>query len=200
MEIFDETALLLKLDGMSAWKRVAFMASCCERMLPNYAIFHAQTNYGNYIFLRAALDAIWEWVESEKTTENMLAIAIQSEQQAPDTSEFSSPYTSAALDAATAIATTAEAVSDASASKVIEVAALARDTVDIFVQEADDLDPNDPGLDEKIRRSDLMQAELRAQNKSLDKLRSLPNDDKEQRIQLREHWANSKIGSLPADY
>lgn len=197
METFDETSLLLKLEGMPAWKRVAFMAYCCERMLPNYAVFKAQTSYGNSAVLRTALDAIWEWVENDQTSENLLMLARQSEQQAPDTAEFSSSYTSAALDAATAIATTAEAISDATASKVIEVASLARDTIDLFVQEVDDLDPNDPRLDEKILRSDLMQAELRTQRQSLEKLKGLPSDDKNLRARLREQWANLEVGSLP---
>lgn len=197
MELFDETSLLLKLEGMPAWKRVAFMAYCCERMLPNYAAFKAQAGYGNNAVLRAALDVIWEWVENEQTDEDMVALARACEQQAPDTSEFSSPYTSAALDAATAIAATAEALSDTTASKVIEVASLARDTIDLFVQEIDDLDPNDPRLEKKIRRSDLMQAELRTQRQSLEKLKGLSNGDKKLRAHLREQWSHLETGSLP---
>ena len=197
MELFNETSLLLKLEGMPAWKRVAFMAYCCERMLPNYATFKVQSGYGNNAVLRAALDVIWEWVENEQTNEDMIALARACEQQAPDTAEFSSSYTSAALDAATAIATTAEAVSDTTASKVIEVASLARDTIDLFVQKVDDLDPNDPRLDEKIRRSDLMQAELRTQRQSLERLKALPSDDKKLRAHLREQWTNLETGSLP---
>lgn len=197
MELFNETSLLLKLEGMPAWKRVAFMAYCCERMLPNYKIFKAQTGYGDNEVLRITLDAIWEWIKAGQTSGDLAALAKACELQAPDTSEFSSPYTSAALDAATAIAATAEAVPDTTASQVIDVASLARDTIDLFVQEIDGLDPNDPGLVEKIQRSDLMQSELRAQRQSLEKLKGLPDGDMKPRAQLREQWTNLDAGSLP---
>ena len=196
MESFEETKILLAIESMPDWKRLAFMAYCCERMLPNYRNFNAETGYGDVLVLRSALDAAWAWIETNQLSGNVASLVSDCERQAPDTSEFSSTYTSAALDAATATATTLEALTTATAKQVIEVASLARDTVDLFVQEKKDLDPNDPRLEMKIIESGLMQAELRMQRQSLETLKNL----QEQRVvasrELRTRWSNLERGSL----
>ena len=50
----------LRLEKLEAWQHVSFMASLCERMYPNYAIFCQQTGYGDAHLYRRILDLIWE--------------------------------------------------------------------------------------------------------------------------------------------
>ncbi|EJP4075327.1 YjaG family protein [Atlantibacter sp.] len=50
----------LRLEKLEAWQHVTFMASLCERMYPNYAIFCQQTGYGDAHLYRRILDLIWE--------------------------------------------------------------------------------------------------------------------------------------------
>ncbi|KAF1707866.1 hypothetical protein CSC73_11160 [Pseudoxanthomonas sacheonensis] len=172
------------------------MAYCCERMLPNYQSFFAQTSYGKINVLRAALDYIWTWVESSQLPIDVASLTAACEQEAPDTSEFSSIYTSAALDAATAIAITLDALEKPLENQLVDVASLARDSVDLYVQERANLDPNDPLLEEKILKSDLMQAELRAQRESILMLESLSETRDLAARHLRERWSNLRKGSL----
>lgn len=50
----------LRLEKLESWQHVTFMASLCERMYPNYAIFCQQTAYGDAHLYRHILDLIWE--------------------------------------------------------------------------------------------------------------------------------------------
>ncbi|WP_312985811.1 YjaG family protein [Atlantibacter sp.] len=50
----------LRLEKLESWQQVTFMASLCERMYPNYAIFCQQTGYGDAHLYRRILDLIWE--------------------------------------------------------------------------------------------------------------------------------------------
>ncbi|HBS64365.1 MULTISPECIES: YjaG family protein [unclassified Stenotrophomonas] len=196
MESFDEARLLLATEGMPDWKRVAFMAYCCERMLPNYRSFQVDSGYGDLAPMRKALDAVWEWAASNNLPLDLAALASACEQQAPDTAEFSSIYTSAALDAATATAATLEALVDAAAKSLIEVATYARDTIDLFVQEVEELDPNAPDLERRIIEHALMQSELRTQRESLATLKDTHEERGKAGIDLRARWSKIEQGSL----
>lgn len=197
MESFGAAQLNTAIRVLPPWKRVAFMAYCCERMLPNYGSFKAETSYGDLVLLRSALDVAWKWIELGEAPNSIVGLSAACEAEAPDTSEFKSSYTSSALDAATAIATTLEALKYATEDRAIEVASLARDSVDLYVQEALDLDPNDPCLEEKIAGSNLMQTELRIQRESLEMLKELPDNRSAIGSDLRLHWSYLREGSLP---
>lgn len=170
MEHFDTDAIRRKVAGLPDWKRVAFMGACCERMLPNYGTFSRQTGFGSADALRRALDVAWTWIESDTAPENLPELIAHVDLAAPDSEGHRSIYASAALNAVNGIAMTLEALRNATDSCVVGVASLARDTVDLFVQFRDDLDPSAPDFEEKIARSALMQAELTAQSRSLSAL------------------------------
>ncbi len=196
MEAFDETRLLLLVEGMPAWRRVAFMVYCCERMLPNYLSFSAETGFGNVGSLRSALDTVWDWVETSRALLNLKCLVSSCEEQAPDTTKFSSVFTSAALDATTAIAVTLEALTDVTAKQLIEVASLARDTIDLFVQHQLDLDPSESDYEAKITSSDLMQTELCLQRTSLEALKHMEGAREIAAKALRSQWSHLYQGSL----
>lgn len=50
----------LRLEKLESWQHVTFMASLCERMYPNYAMFCQQTEFGDPQLYRRILDLIWE--------------------------------------------------------------------------------------------------------------------------------------------
>lgn len=50
----------LRLEKLESWQHVTFMASLCERMYPNYAMFCQQTEFGDAALYRRILDLIWE--------------------------------------------------------------------------------------------------------------------------------------------
>jgi len=197
METFDEDRLRQSLTRLDPWRQVAFMALCCERMVPNYDRFAADSGFGDSQVLRRGIDAAWSWLESDRAPDDLKSIRAQVEQQAPNTEDFSSPFTSAALDAANAVASLLEAVDDPDGADPVEVASLARDTVDLYVQEIESLDPNDRGLEDAIRRHPLMQAELRRQRDDLAYLERWTGSRRDAARQLRAR-GEAAIGSLAA--
>lgn len=50
----------LRLEKLESWQHVTFMASLCERMYPNYAMFCQQTGFGDAQLYRRILDLVWE--------------------------------------------------------------------------------------------------------------------------------------------
>lgn len=197
METFDEDRLRQSLARLDPWKRVAFMALCCERMAPNYDRFAADSGFGDSQVLRRGVDAAWSWLESDRAPDDLKSVRARAEQQAPDTERFSSPFTSAALDAANAVASLLDAVGKSDGADPVEVASLARDTVDLYVQEIENLDPNDRGLEDAIRRHPLMQAELRRQRDDLNFLERWTGSRSDAARQLRTK-GEAPIGSLAA--
>lgn len=196
METFDEDRLRQSLARLDPWKRVAFMALCCERMVPNYNHFTADSGFGDSLALRRGVDAAWSWLESNRAPDHLKAVRERVEQQVPDTEGFSSPFTSAALDAANAVASMLDAVSQPEGADAVEVASLARDTVDLYVQEIENLDPNDLGLEEAIRRHPLMQAELLRQREDLAYLERWSGARADAVRQLRARASGVAVGSL----
>ncbi|HBK56301.1 MAG TPA: hypothetical protein DDZ76_08485 [Xanthomonadales bacterium] len=197
MEHFDPGQLRKKLHALPDWKRVTFMAACCERMLPNYVSFSSETYFGDAQTLKQALSEVWRWIETNHLPDDIDSLVRECDRQAPDTADFSSIYTSAALDAANSIAMTLEAMSDATEDRAIEVASIARDTVDLFVQQWSDLDPNSPGLEKLIIEAPLMQVELRRQRRCLEQLKELPDERDQVVTEIRASFSDRSLPPTP---
>lgn len=196
METFNEETLGRSLQKLAPWKRIAFMAQVGERMLANYQRFSTETGFGDVSVLRNALDTAWTWIESGRLSGNLAELREACEQQAPDTEQFRSPYTSAALDAANVAAIILDTLERPDEARPVDVASLARDTVDLFVQERLNLDPNAPGFEETILRHNLMQSELRRQREDLDVLTKWSGDRETASRELRAKYASNALGSL----
>jgi uncharacterized protein len=196
MEIFDEERLERLLQKLASWKRIAFMVQVGERMLANYQRFSAESGFGDVSVLRSALNAAWTWIESGRLPSNLSELQEACEKQAPDTEEFHSPYTSAALDAANVASAILDALERPDEARPVDVASLARDTVDMFVQERMNLDPNAPGFEEAILQHNLMQRELSRQQENLEALTKWSGDRETAGRQFRAAAASSTSGSL----
>lgn len=55
-----QNPLQLRLEKLEPWKQITFMASLCERMYPNYAMFCDSTEFAQARVYRDVLDSIWE--------------------------------------------------------------------------------------------------------------------------------------------
>lgn len=184
---------------LSPWQRLAFVANCCERMIPNYRHFSAQTSFGDVNVLRNALNLVWLQVLGSEENLDLASLPELCEAQAPDPSEFTSIYASSALDAATAVSLAASAAAtQTDVSVVMSVTELARDTVDLYVQMAEDLDPNAPGFEAKILSSGLMQVELKRQRCALQLLKATGAGDRAARLNIVEQWKGVEVSSLAA--
>lgn len=168
---FDEDALQARSQGIGHRTRVALGVLCCERLFPNYVVFQRESGWGRPGTLREALDAVWQWLE-DRSAETTALRSLQSEVEAaePSTEDFDSLYVSAALDAATSVGALLQMVLENQEEGLAEIASYARDTVDMYVQEIERMDPADPSLEEQIRQHPLMQRELERQDKDFELL------------------------------
>ncbi len=157
--------------------RIAFAASCCERLLPNYHAFASTERWGEPTALRQALDEVWRFAAGAIVTEQRIDALVRACRSAtPDLDDFSSLLASLALDAAAAVVSTLECCLDGASKRVAEVSELAIASVDTFLNAVNDPDPGvhgaDKAFDEWLRNAPLMRAELAHQRRDLIALQS----------------------------
>jgi uncharacterized protein len=170
---FNETQIASRLERLDHRRQVAFALSCAERMQPNYRAFQREHRWGDEMVLRAVIDLGWHWLDGESVDEEALSqLGTACEQQAPDTEDFQSRTVSPALDAAMAASAVVALIETQDVAKAVEAASLSRDTVDMFVQELDEMPANAANLEDRIRLHPLMQAELERQSDDLVALES----------------------------
>jgi uncharacterized protein YjaG (DUF416 family) len=58
-------ALEKEIAELPPTHRIAFAASCCERMIPNYSAFSRAEGWGDPAMLRTALDEVWEILQGK---------------------------------------------------------------------------------------------------------------------------------------
>lgn len=189
---FDEPQLAERLRRVGHKRQVAFALSCAERLLPNFIAFQRASSWGDANVLRQSLDWAWRWLEGSAVDEEVwVRSAAACERQAPDTEEFQSGAVSPALDAAVAVTAVICLIQTADVDKAVDVAALARDTVDMFVQELENMPVADPQREDRIRLHSLMQAELTRQDSDLSRLESGVELDK-----LSGDWRAPKLSNI----
>jgi uncharacterized protein len=153
------------LKPLSFQKQLIFGVLTCEKLYPNYEHFSQNNLWGNGQILQNAISIIYQNVFrkdlfSEDEIQNLIE---QVESITPDTEEFESILVSFALDACTSVLSTLNFIIDGETENIIDVATYARDTVDMYIQERDDLDVNDKMIEIKIEQDIFMQREKQRQ-------------------------------------
>jgi len=191
------------LQRLSHSCRLAFAASCCERAYPNYVIFFQRTHWGGPGALRAALNKVWDFLEgSIRALEDISELEQKCEAVTPDLDDFSTSdidvQAGAAQEAVFMVRLLLQFCRDNQISYAVRITTFARDTIDMYVQVAEDIDPSDPELDAKVMQHQLMRQELRNQESDLLKLAQIKT-----RAELQEfrRYATkperSNIGLIP---
>ena len=119
----------------------------------------------------------------------------QCDAAAPDTEDFDSLIVSPALDASSAALSLLEYLNTSDLSRVGEVAALCCDSVDMYVQEIDGLNPGSKTLEADILKHPLMQRELKRQRDDLQRLGGL-SLTREAIESVRAAWGRPEMSNL----
>lgn len=114
----------------------------------------------------------------------------------PDSDDFESLYTSFAQDACFAVCSLLDYLLKRDAARIVQAVRYATDSVDHFVQEIENMAPNDPELEQKIVTHPLMQRELAQQEKELQMIEQASSLDHEFLKQLRSTWDNHGKSNL----
>jgi uncharacterized protein YjaG (DUF416 family) len=197
MPAFNSENLAIKLLQLGKRHQLAFGAACCERLLPNYAAFQNDTSWGDITPIRTALDAIWAYLSGDALSSAEISRMIKScERVAPSSDDFESLYVTAAQDACFAVCSLLDYVLDGNTDKVVQAATYATDSVDLYVQETEDMAPNDPSLEQKILSHRLMQRELEKQAHDVKAIGERAFLDTEFLKELKNSWDNDGRSNL----
>jgi uncharacterized protein YjaG (DUF416 family) len=193
---FNEGELKQKLIKLPFWKQLAFLLIVCQRLLPSFQTFAAETGFQGKSELAGLLTKAWDSLLNSVSSTDFSSEATLAESLAPDTEDFDSAIVSSALDAAIATSLLMKAFSGQQTDTIVEAVTLIRDSVDMYAQELEDMDPADPDLEKNILGHELMQKELRRQREDLEFLGTLDDDISVSMIAVKNKWFNSEESCL----
>jgi uncharacterized protein YjaG (DUF416 family) len=187
---YDAIVVKSKLSLLATWRQVAFALLCCERMYPNYLMFTQDSGWGNPDALRKALDIAWLVLGEENSIQEFHELVRACEEAAPDTEDFASDYTSAALDAALSTALLIEILGRFDVQKVLDISQQAFDTVYMYVDCS--IVTNAPD-DRVILMHPLVRTELAMQQDSLAYLKAVATERQAALHELKAYASRRQI-------
>lgn len=185
---FNESELHQTLEGMVFWKQLVFLLTVCQRLIPSFRAFSKETGFTGEKTLLSLVQKAWDTLLNGVSKADYSSEMAQAESLAPDTEDFDSAFVSSALDAVVAISLLMKSFNDGQTDTIIEAVTLIRDSVDMYVQEMEDMDPNDPNLEARILNHDLMQRELKRQREDIEYLSAIDDDISVSMKAIKEKW------------
>jgi uncharacterized protein len=166
-------------------------------------VFFQRAHWGGPAALRTSLNRVWDFIEgSSRALDDLAELEQKCESVTPDLDNFSTPdidvQAGAAQEAAFMVRLLLQFCRDNQPSYALRITTFARDTIDMYVQVIEKLDPADSQLNEKVAQHPLMLQEIRKQENDLIKLTQIKTRDELQ--EFREyaiHPERSNIGLIP---
>jgi uncharacterized protein YjaG (DUF416 family) len=169
---FDQRVQLKKL---SIPRQLAFALLLCERMMPGLRRFSKDTGYSILLY-EQGLELGWRHLVAGPARGECDELSDRCFQHAPHTEDFTHGLVSAALNAALSIALLLIYVIDKDLDHIVEIASLARDTADLYVQHIIAIKIITSTSEDSILGHPLLQKELGRQRQDLEFLASAPGD------------------------
>ena len=193
---FNEDELKKKLVKLPFWKQLVFLLIVCQRLIPSFRAFAAETGFQGQTQLTSLLSKAWNSLSNGISSIDLSSEAALAESIAPDTEDFDSVLVSSALDAAVATSLLMKAFTDQQTDTIVEAVTLVRDSVDMYVQELEDMDPAAPDLEEIILGHELMQMELIRQREDLEFLSTLDDEISVSMTAVKNKWFDREESCL----
>lgn len=171
--LFDANNLRNRLDRLSHRHILTFGVWQLERMVPNFLQFCVESQWEGTWVLKGTVSYAWSVIETGNPDRFDELTADLCDRIAPDTEDFTSIYTSSALDSAISAGNLIKYIHSNEIDFVVEMASLARDSADIFIQLSNFVSENDDNFEDLVRAHPLMQQELRHQESDLTFLEGL---------------------------
>lgn len=173
-EKFNKDLLIAELNMFDCNRTLAFALSCAERLYPNYLIFEREEGEMNREVLADALNNTWLLVNGEKWPPEEIADSMKAcESSTPYSDDFDSLFVSSAQDACLSVCCILDYLLKPDLERIAQVASYAIDSVDLYVQEIENMEPHSPNLEQNILYHPLMQQELCLQKRALAELKNL---------------------------
>ncbi|MDR6935692.1 DUF416 family protein [Luteibacter sp. 3190] len=131
---YDIQEIEVRLKQMNAEKQLAFGLSLAERALPMYLAFQAETAHLGTAQVFAAYASLWRAMETGQWRDARFVEASDCERVMPDSEDFDSFYTSAAMDVVAMFCGLLDFINHRDAASIIEATTLQFDTIDLATQ------------------------------------------------------------------
>lgn len=164
--------LAKEIKGLPHSYQMAFSASCSERAYPNYIVFSQLAHWGDPKILRTSLDTVWDFIGgSSLVLEDFDDLEQECRSVTPDLDDFNTCdidiQAAAGQEAAFMVTLLLQFCRDRNPSYAVRIATFALDTIDMYVQSLEKLDPADPQTDAKVAQHSLMVQEMQNQKSDL---------------------------------
>ena len=193
---FSEVELYQNLSGMVFWKQLVFLLLVCQRLIPSFRALSKESGFAGENLLLDLRNKAWGTLLAGVSRADFSKEVTQAESVEPDTEDFESVYVSSALDAAIAVGLLMRAFNDGQTSTVVEAASLARDSIEMYVQDLENMAQNDPNIETKILGHVLMQKELKRQREDIDFIKALDDDISLSMMVVKENWFDKEDSCL----
>ncbi|MEO0042471.1 MAG: hypothetical protein RL329_1919 [Bacteroidota bacterium] len=177
-----------KLKKLTYQQQILFVSLLCEKLLPNYTFFNKRTNWGSILKYSNVL----EWIYNHSLNpeyKNIKEINKKIEclsKLYPDIDEFPNEFSASyALDACCAMESVLVFIQKGSLTDAVKVVSTLMDSLDMYIQQLEDMDPADALLEDKIQSHQLMKLEMASQENIIQTLQKMPIINKPIIEQLR---------------
>ncbi len=169
----DRDELLTRLGQLPEEARIAFAASVCERLLPNFKAFSMMEGWGDYSLLRSVLDRLWEVAAGEKMRKDEIERLMPAcEAVIPDAEDFATIFTGIAQYTVSSLMHTLRYLRDSNLDELAQVGQLGVDSIYEYLgavaEPSLDSQAMDDQIDEWIKRAPMWEAELNQQRQDLE--------------------------------
>lgn len=149
------------LQSFNNQQLLAFGYLCSTHLLNNYQNFSEKYNWGNVDILQNVLNVVREKLLNNSFVVPDIDTLIDSvDQEIPDTNDFPTILCSFALDAGNTVLETLNFLETNNSQRIYDIVTFCTDTIDMYIQERDDMSYDDPSFEKKIVEDELMTNEL----------------------------------------
>ncbi|MDT7526553.1 MULTISPECIES: YjaG family protein [Pseudidiomarina] len=146
----------------------------CQRMLPNYELFHQVTGFGDPKPLQGALNACWEWVwQPKKVKVNFARWQEKVDDETPSEHGHDMLGVYPAMDACTAISTLLQGLMDNNSADFVSVAKVSQAGVAKFLELTEGAEMSAEQRRKLLREHELAVYEVEVQQAMLNFLETL---------------------------
>lgn len=146
----------------------------CERMYPNYELFHQVTGFGDPKPLRGALNACWDWSwQGKKVKVNFARWQEKVDEVTPSEHGHDMLGVYPAMDACTAISIMLQGLMDANGADLVSVAKVSQAGVAKFLELTEGADLDVEARRQLLREHELAVYEVEVQQALLDFLEAM---------------------------
>lgn len=167
-----------------------------QRLLPNYIYFSQVYNFGDSTVLKQYLQLIRSKIIDQNFESNFGDYETILNKLSPEPHNYKTVLASSAMDACGSVYSLINYIIDKNDNHIQEIATLATDSVDMYIQEKENLDMSNPQMEKIIAEHPLMVKERKTQENILNYLNKMNIVEAKDLEMLEQLQYNNGRGNL----